>query len=190
MTVLSAEGSRHADRRALAEHLRRSQKWADLADALRAALPHEPDDAAKVDVYLQLGDLLESQLAQSAKAVEAYEAAAALGDGATPGLDDALAALERQYRKDEKWANLAKVLERRAEALDATAETGRATAVRRELATLRAEKLGDLEGAITRYEAALATYTQDGNTALLAELDATLDRFAAGLRDEEEGEED
>ena len=141
--------------RALAEHLRRSQKWADLADALRAALPHEPDDAAKVDVYLQLGDLLESQLAQSAKAVEAYEAAAALGDGATPGLDDALAALERQYRKDEKWANLAKVLERRAEALDEIGEGGRATAVRRELATLRHEKLGDLEGAIARYEAAL-----------------------------------
>jgi tetratricopeptide (TPR) repeat protein len=141
--------------RALAEHLRRSQKWADLADALRAALPHEPDDAAKLDVYLQLGDLLESQLAQSAKAVEAYEAAAALGDGSTPGLDDALAALERQYRKDEKWANLAKVLERRAEALDDIGEGGRATAVRRELATLRHEKLGDLEGAIARYEAAL-----------------------------------
>jgi tetratricopeptide (TPR) repeat protein len=78
--------------------------------------------------------------ADRASAVEAYEAAAALGDGSTPGLDDALAALERLYRKDEKWANLAKVLERRAEALDHIGEGGRATAVRRELATLRARE--------------------------------------------------
>jgi tetratricopeptide (TPR) repeat protein len=140
---------------ALAEHLRRQQKWAELADALRGAVGHETDDAAKLDLYLQLGDLSESQLAQTARAVEAYEAAAALGDGSTPGLDDALAALERLYRRDEKWASLAKVLERRAEALDHIGEGGRATAVRRELATLRADKLGDLEGAIARYEAAL-----------------------------------
>ncbi|MBK9030295.1 MAG: SIR2 family protein [Myxococcales bacterium] len=145
-------GAHHA----LAEHLRRQQKWAELADALGATIEHEAADAAKLDLYIQLGDLLESQLVQTAKAVEAYEAAAALGDGATPGLDDALAALERLYRKDEKWARLAKVLERRAEALDDTGQDGRATAVRHELATLRAEKLGDLEGAITRYEAALA----------------------------------
>ncbi|KAB2902695.1 MAG: tetratricopeptide repeat protein, partial [Kofleriaceae bacterium] len=63
--------------------------------------------------------------------------------------------LERLYRRDERWGNLAKVLERRAEALDAAGETGRATGVRHELATLRHEKLGDLEGAIARYEAAL-----------------------------------
>jgi uncharacterized protein (TIGR00661 family) len=50
--------------------------------------------------------------------------------------------------------------------------------------------IADFVKSLPRYEAALATYTQDGNTALLAELDATLDRFAAGLRDEEEGEED
>lgn len=140
---------------ALVENLRRQQRWADLADALRAAVEHEPDDAAKIDLYLQLGDLCESQLAQTSRAVEAYEEATALGDGSTPGLDDALAALERLHRRDERWAALAKVLERRAEALDGIGENGRATAVRRELATLRAEKLGDLEGAIARHEAAL-----------------------------------
>lgn len=141
--------------RALADHLRRQQKWAELADALRVAVEHEPDVSGKVDVYLQLGDLYESQLAQTNKAVEAYEAATHGGDD-TPGLDDALSALERLYRRDEKWANLAKVLERRAEALDAIGEGARAAAVRRELASLRAEKLGDLEGAIARHEAALA----------------------------------
>src|SRR4029079_9542754 len=41
---------------------------------------------------------------------------------------------------------------------------------RRELATLRAEKLGDLEGAITRYEAAVAANGSDA-TALKALVD-------------------
>ena len=137
--------------RGISDLLRRQQKWSELADALRAYVEVEPDAHHKLDIYLQLGDLCESQLSQTSKALEAYEAAADVGDGN----DDALAALERLYRRDERWGNLAKVLERRAEALDAAGETGRATGVRHELATLRHEKLGDLEGAIARYEAAL-----------------------------------
>jgi tetratricopeptide (TPR) repeat protein len=137
----------------LADVLRRQQKWAELADALRAHIDVEEDAAQKVDLYLHLGDLSEGQLSQTAKAVEAYEGAVAVGEG--HGLDDALAALERLYRRDERWANLAKVLERRSDFLETAGEQGRATAIRRELATLRAEKLGDLEGAITRYESAL-----------------------------------
>ncbi len=137
----------------LADVLRRQQKWAELADALRGHIEVEKDPSQKIDLYLQLGDLLESQLSQSGKAVEAYEGAVDVGEG--HGLDDALSALERLYRRDEKWAKLAKVLERRADVLEEHGEQGRATAIRRELASLRSEKLGDLEGAITRYESAL-----------------------------------
>jgi tetratricopeptide (TPR) repeat protein len=137
--------------RGISDLLRRQQKWSELADSLRAYVEVEPDAQQKVDVLLQLGELCESQLSQTSTALEAYEAAADGGDGN----DDALAALERLYRRDERWGNLAKVLERRAEALDAAGETGRATGVRRELATLRHEKLGDLEGAIARYEGAI-----------------------------------
>lgn len=154
--ALELDAANHDAHRALADHLRRQQKWAELADALKAGVEHETEAGAKIDILLQLGDLYESQLAQTARAVEAYEAAAATGDTHAAGLDDAISALERLYRRDEKWANLAKVLERRAEHLDAIDEPARATAVRRELATLRAEKLGDLEGAIARYEAAIA----------------------------------
>src|SRR6185369_9171080 len=84
--------------------------------------------------------------------------------------DDAAAALERLYRRDEKWANLAKVLDRRAEISAEGGDPGRAAAIRRELATLRAEKLGDLEGAIARYEAAIAANGSD-ITALKALVD-------------------
>ncbi|HTJ46947.1 MAG TPA: SIR2 family protein [Kofleriaceae bacterium] len=141
--------------RAMAELLRKQSKWAELADELRAHVEVEGSDAAKVDLLLSLGDLCESHLAQNAKAIEAYQQAADLD----AHNDDALAALERLYRRDERWGSLAKVLERRAEMSEGAGDTGRAAALRRELATLRAEKLGDLEGAIARYEAAL---TADG----------------------------
>ncbi|MEZ4367269.1 MAG: tetratricopeptide repeat protein [Kofleriaceae bacterium] len=141
----------------LADLLRKQQKWAELADALRAHAEVEPSDEAKVDLLLSLGDLCESQLASTAKAIEAYQAAADLD----PDSDDALGALERLYRRDERWGNLAKVLERRAEVADAGGDGGRAAAIRRELATLRADKLGDLEGAIARYEAAISSNSAD-----------------------------
>jgi golgin subfamily B member 1 len=139
---------------ALAESQRKQQKWADLADTLRAHSEIETDIKTKVDLLIGLGDLSETQLASTGKAIEAYQQAADLDESS----DDALAALERLYRRDEKWANLAKVLDRRAEI---TEDSGRAAAIRRELATLRAEKLGDLEGAIARYEAAVAANGSD-----------------------------
>ena len=148
---------------ALAETFRKQQKWADLADTLRAHAEIETDVAIKVDLLCGLGDLYESQLASSAKAIDAYQAAA----DADESSDDALAALERLYRRDERWANLAKVMDRRAEISQANGDAGRATAIRRELATLRADKLGDLEGAIARHEAAVTANGSDA-TALKA----------------------
>src|SRR5690606_23937334 len=68
------------------------------------------------------------------------------------------------------WGKLAKVLDRRAELFAEAGDSGRAAAMRTELATLRAEKLGDLEGAIARYEATVAANGSD-LTALKALVD-------------------
>ena len=151
---------------ALAEVQRKQGKWAELADTLRAHAEIEADPKVRVDLLLGLGDLSESQLSSTAKAIEAYQAAADLDDSS----DDALAALERLYRRDERWPSLARVLERRAEIGEAGGDASRAAALRRELATMRAEKLGDLEGAIARYEAAVAGDGSDA-TALKALVD-------------------
>ncbi len=164
--AIELDASNGAAYTALAEAHRKGAKWADLADTLRAHAEIEANAKIKVDLLCGLGDLYESQLASSAKAVEAYQQAADLDDSN----DDALAALERLYRRDERWANLAKVLDRRAEISEANGDAGRATAIRRELATMRAEKLGDLEGAIQRYEAAVAQNGSD-STALKALVD-------------------
>ena len=150
----------------IAATYRNQQKWSDLAETLRAHGEVEADVATKVDLLVDLGDLYETQLASTAKAIESYQAAVDLDENN----DDALAALERLYRRDEKWGKLAKVLDRRAELFAEAGDTGRAAAMRTELATLRAEKLGDLEGAIARYEATVAANGSD-LTALKALVD-------------------
>jgi tetratricopeptide (TPR) repeat protein len=155
--AIELDGANRAAHSALAEAFRKTQKWADLADTLRAHAEIEADPKVKVDLLCGLGDLYESQLASSAKAIDAYQQAA----DADEASDDALAALERLYKRSEQWANLAKVMDRRAEISEQGGDIGRAAAIRSELAKLRAEKLGDLEGAIARYEAAVTANGSD-----------------------------
>jgi len=147
----------------LEELYRKQQRWAELADVLESHIElvrtdsELADTESLVDLYLSAGDLYETQLASTSRATEAYQAAADLDESQ----DDALAALERLYRRDERWGKLARVLEQRAEQFDAQGDSQRVSAIRRELATLRADKLGDLEGAIGKYESALESDESD-----------------------------
>jgi golgin subfamily B member 1 len=155
--AVKLDGSRVDARRGLVELCRQQQRWSELADQLITLVDLEPSAAGRVELLLALGELHETQLASTAKAVEAYQRAVDVD----PDCDDALAALERLHRKGERWSLLAGVLERRAELWEATGQAQRAAVVRRELATLRAEKLGDVEGAIARHESALADNPRD-----------------------------
>lgn len=131
--------------------LRKQQRWADLADALSSHVDVTTDVAKQVDLYLSMGELYETQLASTSKAIETYDMAAELDDSS----DDALCALERLYRRQERWSKLAQVLEMRGIFFDGQGDVARAQAIRSELATLRAEKLGDLEGTIKKHEKTL-----------------------------------
>lgn len=141
---------------ALAAVQRQRHEWAALADTLRghAALA----TAERAAVLVELGELLEHQLAQPAAALDAYAEAAAATDGAAGSVATALAALDRLYRRGERWAELVGVLERRAAV---TEDPEAARGLRRELATIRADKLGDLEGAIARHAAVVAAAPGD-----------------------------
>lgn len=140
-----------ASHEGLAESLRRQQRWPELADALAAHAEVETDPVRGVDVLLALGDLCENQIAQTSRAIEAYDRAASL----CPDNEDALAALERLCRRDERWDRLAGVLARRAENLAASGELARAGRIHAELGAVRADKLGDANGAIAAYRAAI-----------------------------------
>ena len=107
----------------------------------------ETDVATKVDLLIGLGDLSETQLASTAKAIEAYQAR-------RRDLDD-----DRHRRRASPRSSVCTAATRRGRTSPRSStaaprsarqagDTGRAAAIRRELATLRAEKLGDLEGAI------------------------------------------
>lgn len=143
--------------RGLAEILRKQQQWAELADALRAHVNVETDGGERAEIHAALGELYETQLASTSRAIDAYQAAVDLD----PKNDDALSSLERLYRRDERWGKLATVLELRAEIFENDGDSARASIVRRELATLRADKLGDLEGAIGKYERAVESNPAD-----------------------------
>jgi len=149
------DASNTAAHTGLEELYRKAQRWAELADVLTAHLEIEPQVDRQVELHLALGDLYENQLASTARAITSYQAAADLGLDLAGGNDEALVALQRLYKRDERWGKLAQVLEQRADGFEAAGDTQRASATRRELATLRADKLGDLEGAIGKYEAAL-----------------------------------
>ncbi len=176
--ALKIDPTRVDARAALAELYRRQQKWGELAEELGAHAESEPDSDKKTDIYLSLGDLYESTLASTSRATEAYEKVLAV-DAAN---DDALASLERLYRRDEHWGRLAGILDRRAALLDMT-DPARAAQLRRELAQVRSEKLGDVEGAIARWEHALAVDETDIEALrALEKLYEKIGRFEDALR--------
>jgi tetratricopeptide (TPR) repeat protein len=162
---------RYVERAAL---LRAQARWAELAAVLRAHAAIEPDPAARGDLLASVGELCEGPLADPAAAAAAYEAAAAL----EPPAERALDAIESAARRAGRWESVADLLERRAAACVARGESARAAELRSELACIRAEKLGDLDSAIARAEAAAAEPTADPAGALdaLRELAGLYDR--------------
>ncbi|MBT8496502.1 MAG: tetratricopeptide repeat protein, partial [Deltaproteobacteria bacterium] len=141
----------------LAHVLRKQQRWADLAETLAAHIDIETSESKLVGLYLAGGELYETQLASTQKAIEFYDMAAELDENS----DEALCALERIYRRNERWSKLAQVLEMRAIFFTTQGDVARAQAIRTELGNLRAEKLGDLEGSIKKYEIALSKNEHD-----------------------------
>jgi golgin subfamily B member 1 len=154
--ALKLDPRRRDARYGLEELYRKQQRWGELAEEILAHVEIEPDTEKRVELLLALGDLHETQLASTAKAVDSYEKALALD----PDNAEVLSASERLYRRTERWGKLVGILEKRAELLEKD-DPGQAAALRKELGTLRSDKLGDLEGAIGRYESALASNDKD-----------------------------
>ncbi|MFH0899347.1 MAG: tetratricopeptide repeat protein, partial [Pseudomonadota bacterium] len=133
---------------ALAEFHRKRGAWEELIEVLGRHAGLEPDPQRRVDLYLSLADLLETQLRDEHRAMDAYRSALK-ADGLC---SEALIALDRLYRQNERWEDLIGVLERKAEASGIPDEQ---TKLKLEVGRLWDERLGEPAKAIDAFRSVL-----------------------------------
>ena len=145
--VLTVDPANEAALEGCAQVYRRAQQWQELGQILVTRADRAPTPAQARDLRAEAADLLETRLNESAHARDLYETIFA----EDPGHGKATEALARIYTKAEDWAGVAKILERRAEALRGEAKVEAIC----KLADLYEDQLGNLPEATRRYEAAL-----------------------------------
>src|SRR5262249_16981333 len=126
----------------------RAQRWQELGQVLVTRADRAPTPGQARDIRAEAADILETKLNESAHARDLYETIFA----EDPGHQKATDALGRLYTPLEHWAGLAKIPERRAEALRGEAKVEAIC----KLAELYEDQLDNLPDATRRFEAALA----------------------------------
>jgi len=159
--ALLADAADRETRDAEAELLRQMERWQELATVLHAASTEADDPARAVMHMLEEAALHENQLADEASAITAYEAVLAIDPDAHDGI--AARALERLYEKQNRWADLARLLERRA----LQSPPPDAIALRRRRAEILAEKLEALDDAAEELELLSANGAEGADGGLL-----------------------
>jgi tetratricopeptide (TPR) repeat protein len=158
--VLARDPKNAAAARALADLLGKEERWLELAPVLAHAADLDDDPVRAVELRLQLGELHAAKLDEPDAAIMAYERArtAAGVAGAQRAAGEALDALEALYRRRERWQDLARILEAKAEH---TTDKATAARLRRERADLLSARFGDPQAAVRELEAALAQAPND-----------------------------
>jgi tetratricopeptide (TPR) repeat protein len=128
--------------------------WEKLCEIYLEAHERVADDGGKGGLLLKLARVFEAELQDPERAEQCYQGVLE-HDGQNAG---ALAALDRLYRQDRRWADLSEVLQRRIDQGDADEEKGIELLFR--LAELRANELGDLDLAVGSYRGVLAKDSQ------------------------------
>ena len=144
--ALLADPADRDTRDAEAELLRRLGRWRELATVLRVASNEADDPMRAVAHMLEAAEIYETQLADVDNAITSYESVLAIDPDAQGSI--AARALERLYEQQTRWADLARLLERRA----LQSPPAEAIALRRRRAEILAESLGDLDGAAEELE--------------------------------------
>jgi tetratricopeptide (TPR) repeat protein len=163
--ALVADPADRETRDAEAELLRALERWQELATVLRAASSEADDPGRAVAHMLEVAELHESQLADEAGAIAAYESILAIDPDAVGGL--AARALERLYETQKRWSDLARLLERRA----LQAAPADAIALRRRRAEILAGELDQLDEAADELELLAGDNPETGDRGLLAQLE-------------------
>jgi tetratricopeptide (TPR) repeat protein len=132
----------------MGELQRKRGSWSELIETLSRHAAVEQAPEKKTELYIQLAELLERQMQDSAGAIHAYQQALVYDSGSR----NALVALDRLYRRTEQWEPLIDVLGKRAEL-----ETDDASVVklRLEIGQIWDLRLYDAGQAINAYQAVL-----------------------------------
>ncbi len=136
----------------LYEDMGKNEQLAELLNEQIAAAQSRGDDAAELDLEVRLGEIYESKLADSAKAIDTYDRVL----GRNPEHKGALLAVTRLHKQAEDWARAAERLEQ----LSGLAEGDERVAVCKDLAECYLS-LDDKVRAATVLETALAIAPDD-----------------------------
>lgn len=140
--------------------LRELERWDELVAALQAGAAETADLPRASAMLREAAALLEQQLDDAPGAIAANERALAI----EPGVASAEEALERLYERQQRWADLALALERRAQRLPSEESIG----LRRHRAALLSEHLNDPDAAAAELEELANDHPEDEiNLALL-----------------------
>ncbi|HTJ84085.1 MAG TPA: protein kinase, partial [Polyangiaceae bacterium] len=164
--VLAIDAAHDGALSGMASVYRRAQQWNELGQVLLRRADRAPTPERARDYRAQAADLLETKLNDPGRARDLYEQIIA----EDPGHDGACEALSRIYAQLGDHAGLAKILERRAEALRGEARVEAICKV----AELYEDQLNNLQEAFRRYESALDTDAQ--SLTALRGLDRILNR--------------
>jgi tetratricopeptide (TPR) repeat protein len=174
--ALQADPADRETRDAEAELLRELGRWQELASVLHAGASESDDPGRAIAHMLEEAALYEEELGDQARAIAAYESVLAIDPDAAGGI--AVRALEKMYEQNARWADLARLLERRA----LQAAPPEATALRRRRAELLAEKLNALDEAAEELELLSAGNPESADRGLLDLLERVYKR--ANRRDD------
>lgn len=130
--------------RQMAELYRTTQQWDTLSQVLGRLVEMTDDPVVKADTYVQMGDLSEEQLGNSAQAGSYYQRAL----DTDPNNVGALEALERIYRGQANWPKLMDILQRKAKALEDEEEVQEA---KLQIAEAYEDRLQEVDEAIAQY---------------------------------------
>src|SRR4051812_21309227 len=174
--ALQADPADRETRDAEAELLRELGRWQELASVLHAGASESDDPGRAIAHMLEEAALYEEELGDPAGAIAAYESVLAIDPDAAGGI--AVRALEKMYEQNARWADLARLLERRA----LQSAPPEATALRRRRAELLAEKLNALDEAAEELELLAAGNPESVDRGLLDLLERVYKR--ANRRDD------
>ncbi|HMA91344.1 MAG TPA: tetratricopeptide repeat protein, partial [Polyangiaceae bacterium] len=132
-----------------------TEEWVKLAGVLEQRVPASTEDSERIELSVRLGQVYEEQLGQKPDAIRAYRK---VFDELDPANAEVIHALGRIYAETEQWTALKTVYERELE--NAVGDVEEAE-IRARLAKISADRLGNVEDAISGWKRVLDLRGED-----------------------------